>query len=300
MYQERVRIGTLVDGRRGAAYMNQILPHGFESFALTFWQTLDGIDLHHLADEVGEALSNRDTVISCLSVYGNPLGNDEADARTRDAWEQLIEAARLFNCTLVTGFAGRVPDCPVPDSLDRFAQVFMPLAELAADHGVRLAFENCAMGGDWARGTWNIAHNPTAWEMMLDALHMDNVGLEWEPAHQLHALIDPIAQLRKWAGRIFHVHGKDASVHWDVIREYGIGGCRPYAFDRTPGFGDSNWCDIITELRRAGFNGSIDIEGWHDPIYRGEMEMMGQVRALRYLKECRGGDYIPDPIFVNP
>ena len=58
---------------------------------------------------------------------------------------------------------------------------------------------------------------------------------------------------------------------------------------RTPGFGDSDWTRVISELRLAGFTGSIDIEGWHDPVYRDELEMTGQVRALDYLKECRGG-----------
>ena len=61
------------------------------------------------------------------------------------------------------------------------------------------------------------------------------------------------------------------------------------------GFGDSNWADIVTELRKAGFKGSIDIEGWHDPVYKRELEMTGQVHGLNYLKRCRGGDFVPNP-----
>ena len=57
---------------------------------------------------------------------------------------------------------------------------------------------------------------------------------------------------------------------------------------RTPGFGDSNWTDVISELRLAGYHGSIDIEGWHDPVYRDALEMTGQVRALNYLKALPG------------
>ena len=33
----------------------------------------------------------------------------------------------------------------------------------------------------------------------------------------------------------------------------------------------------------------------HDPVYRGELEMTGQLHALRYLKWCRGGDFAPNP-----
>jgi len=53
--------------------------------------------------------------------------------------------------------------------------------------------------------------------------------------------------------------------------------------------------DIITILREAGYQGSIDIEGWHDPVYCDELEMTGQVHALNYLKRCRGGSFVPNP-----
>jgi ParB-like chromosome segregation protein Spo0J len=58
---------------------------------------------------------------------------------------------------------------------------------------------------------------------------------------------------------------------------------------RTPGFGDSDWARITSELRLAGFTGAIDIEGRHDPVYREDLEMTGQVRAVNDLKDCRGG-----------
>ena len=105
-------------------------------------------------------------------------------------------------------------------------------------------------------------------------------------------LIDPIPQLRKWVKKIFHVHGKDATIAWDVIRERGVFSGEPYAWHRTPGFGDSNWADIITILRQGGYRGNIDIEGYHDPVYRGALEWTGQVRGLNYLKDCRGGSFV--------
>jgi sugar phosphate isomerase/epimerase len=296
VYTEKIRIGTLVSGsEHGANYIRQIWPYGFESFSITFWQTLQGADLKKLAREVNEALAGSGAVISCIGVFGNPLGERPIDAESRDAWTKLIDAAHLFGCNLVTGFAGRVVDRPIDESIPRYAEVFGPLAKRAADKGVRLAFENCDMGGDWHRGDWNIAHGPTAWEMMFNAIPSENVGLEWEPCHQMVKLIDPMPQLRKWVGRIFHVHGKDATVLWDVIREHGIHGSKQFAFHRTPGFGDSNWTDIISELRRGGFAGSIDIEGWHDPVYREELEMTGQVHGLNYLKQCRT-TYVLNPV----
>lgn len=291
---ENIRIGTLVQGSVSggpANYIRQILPYGFESFSLTYSGQIGNVDLKKTAEEVKEALGASGAVVSSLGIYGNPL----VDEPTRDGWRQLIDAAGLFGCNIVTGFAGRVVDKPVPESMPRFAEVFSPLAKQAAQKGVRLAFENCEMGGNWQRGNWNIAHNPTAWEMMFNAVPGDNIGLQWEPAHQMCHLIDPLPQLRKYVKRVFHLHGKDASIRWDVIREHGIGGSHPFVFHRTPGFGDCNWTDIISALREGGFAGSIDIEGWHDPVYRGELEMTGQVAGLAYLKRCRGGTFVPNP-----
>ena len=124
------------------------------------------------------------------------------------------------------------------------------------------------MDGNWAAGDWNIAHNPDAWELMFNALPHENIGLEWEPCHQMVYLIDRMPQIRKWASRIFHVHGKDATIRWHIIREHGIYRKASLRLHAHAGFGDSNWTDIISELRLAGYRGAIDIEGWHDPVYR--------------------------------
>jgi len=282
-------------GKDPAGYIRQILPFGFESFQIMFWQTLGGKNLKQLSAEVLEAIGGADVTISSLGVFGNPLETGPTDLETLHAWEQAIDHARLFGADMVCGFTGRLRGKKLDESIPRFREVFGPLAQRAADQGVRIAFENCEMGGSWQSGDWNIAHNPAAWERMFDALPVENVGLEWEPCHQMVALIDPMPQLRKWVKKIFHVHGKDATVHWDVIREFGIHGPKPFAFHRHPGFGDSNWTDILSELRWGGFQGAIDIEGWHDPVYKGDLEMTGQVHALNYLKRCRGGDFVPNP-----
>lgn len=292
-----IRIGTLVGGGAATAdYIRQILPHGFESFQITFWQTIGQTDLARLADEVNDALTGSSAVISSLGIFGNPLMDTPEAELCRKHWADCIDAAPLFGADIVAGFTGRVVGKSIPDSMKRYAEVFKPLARRAADRGVRIAFENCDMGGNWNSGDWNIAHNPSAWELMFNALPDENVGLEWEPCHQMMQLIDPIPQIRKWGKKFFHLHGKDGTVHHHIIREFGIGGAVPYKFHRTPGFGDTNWTDVISELRMIGFKGSIDIEGWHDCVYREDLEMTGQVHALNYLKHCRGGPFVPNPI----
>ena len=292
-----VRIGTMVKANQPdpAAYVRSIIQYGFESIQPFFWQTMGGKDIPRLAAQIREAIGDADVTVSALGMFGNPLEDQPLDRETLEGWKVLIDNAHLFGTNIVTGFTGRIRGKPLPDSLPRYTEVWSELAKRAADKGVKIAFENCAMEGNWATGDWNIAHNPDAWELMFDALPADNIGLEWEPCHQLVYLIDPIPQIRKWTPKIFHVHGKDATVRWDVIREHGIFGKVPFVQMRTPGFGDSDWTRVISELRLAGFKGSITIEGWHDPVYREALEMTGQVRALDYLKQCRGGSRYIQP-----
>lgn len=288
---KQIRIGTLVSANDAVQIIPQIIDYGFESYSLTFWKTCGDLNFQETAKKLNNILERRDIPISSLSIFCNPLMNED-DIKQ---WEKVIDNVHHFNCNLVTGFTGRLEDAPIDESIPKFKKVFTELAKRAESKGVKIAFENCDMGGTWNKGNWNIAHNPTAWEMMFDAVPYDNLGLEWEPCHQMVSLIDPMPQLKEWCGKILHVHGKDATIDWDIINKYGIHGPKEFAWHRTPGFGDSNWTDIISILRLNGYEGCIDIEGDHDPAYRKILEMTGQVRGLNYLKECRGGDYIPNP-----
>jgi sugar phosphate isomerase/epimerase len=284
-----ITIGTMVPISKGPDYVKQILPHGFESFEPNLGEVKD-TNLEEYAKAVVD-LCGDDAKIDCIGIYENPLQNEQA---AKD-WETMIKAAKFFGARVVSGFAGALEDRPVDQSMPKFKEVFGKLAKLAEDNGVKIAFENCDMGGVWNAPRWNIAHSPRAWDMMFNEIAGDTIGLEWEPCHQMYSFIDPIKQLRKYAKRVYHVHGKDATINHDVIEEYGIRSGLPVVYHRTPGFGDSNWADIITILRLNGFNGAIDVEGWHDPVYNGDLEMTGQVYALDYLRSCRGGEYVENP-----
>lgn len=286
-----IRIGTLAGIENAPSYLRQILPHGFESFELTLGRYVPDMDLAETAKQVKDVLGDA-AVVSSLGIYGNPL----MDERTAADWSRTLDLAPLFGAKVVCGFAGALEDRPVDQSMGKFKEVFGPLARKAQDMGLKIAFENCDMGGTWDAPKWNIAHAPRAWEMMFNEVPNEAIGLEWEPCHQMVSFIEPIPQLRKWVGRIHHIHGKDATIEWDRVKTEGIRGGKYCVLHRTPGFGDSNWTDIISILRSAGWQGSIDIEGWHDPVYRDDLEMTGQVHGLNYLKACRGGQFVSNPV----
>ncbi|MCX6998615.1 MAG: sugar phosphate isomerase/epimerase [Kiritimatiellaeota bacterium] len=281
------RIGTLIRAEDGAAAIRRLRPRGFECFAVNFGPRPFDLDLSRLADEVRAALVGSGAVVSALSFYGNPLAPGAAGRVAVRCWRQLIDFAPWFGTDVVAGFAGRVPGASVEDSLPRFQQVFGELAARAADRGVRLAFENCPMQGDWRTGDRNIAFNPAAWERIFAAVPAANLGLEWDPSHTLCQLAEPLPQLRQWMKKIFHIHAKDAEIWRDILRREGLLGPMSVTRHRLPGDGELDWTLVMRALRRGGYRGAVDIEGWHDPVFRGPREEEGQVDALRYLRRCR-------------
>ncbi len=290
-----IKIGTLV----GVDNIDKVIPllveKGFETVSVTFFKSCLQRDLAEVAKRVNDLIGDSGMSVSCVSMFCNPLTDGEVGDESRESIKKMIDAAPLFNTDLVTGFAGRLIDTPLEESVPMFKKVWGEFAKQAEDKGLKLAFENCNMRGNWNIGDWNMAFSSKMWTEMFNAVPANNIGLQWEPCHQMVQLIDPIPQLRKWAKKIFNVHGKDATIAWDVIKEHGILSNEEFVWHRTPGFGDSNWTDIISILRMNGFKGSIDIEGFHDPVYREEMEYTGQVYSMEYLKRCRGGEFVANP-----
>jgi len=294
---QTISVGTMVRSKTCTPeYIKSLIPYGFECFALFWWQNFNDAGPDKLLKPVQDALKGSNAFISTLTPFGNPMEYDELAEIARKNLYTAIDYAEAYNTDLVTAFTGRVRGKSIPDNIERFKEVWAPLAEYAAKKKVRLAFENCPMSGDWNNGDWNIAFNPDCWELMFEAVPAENVGLQWEPCHQMGQMIDPMPQIRKWGHKFFNIHGKDATVRHDIIRKHGTKGKEIIAWHRFPGFGDSNWTDIISELRLVGYKGTIDIEGWHDPIYRDDWEMTGQVHSLNYLKQCRGGEFIANPV----
>jgi len=288
----QIKIGTIIGLWDDAAIISKLAALGFECFAIHCGESAEGFDVPEAFKRLKEAADKTGTEISAAGIYGNPLDPSAGAEKSLVGIRQVMDNAHILGANLFTGFAGRVCGRPVEESMPAYKEVWGELAKRAESLGLRIAFENCPMGGTWRTGGWNIAFNPDAWEMMFNEVNSDSIGLEWEPCHQMCQLIDPIPQLRKWVKKVLHIHGKDATIAWDVLREHGFDSGVPYVWHRTPGFGDSNWADIITILRMGGYQGNIDIEGYHDPVYTGELEWSGQVTGMEYLKRCRGGDII--------
>lgn len=288
---KEIKIGTCIPGVRASKWLPHMLDKGFETFELTFHMSLENTDLKILSEQVKEIIGDRDIKISSIGLYCNPIQYEEH----KKALEYVIDSAKYFGAGIVNTFAGAYEGKPVEESIKKCGEVFRELAKRAADSNIKIGLENCPMGGTYERATCNIAYYPKAWEMIFNEVPYDNLGLEWEPTHQMSQLIDPIAQLKQWVKKVVHIHGKDASVDYDSIKKYGIIGAERFVYHRTPGYGDCNWTDIISILQLGGYDSDICIEGYHDRVYGGEWEFTSQLHALSYLKWCRGGNFTPNP-----
>lgn len=209
-----------------------------------------------------------DIRISCLGAFYmnhmDPATIDECKQVVRDS----ILLAEFLGVPAVAGFAGRVVGKPLEESLPLFAQIWGEHAKFADDHGVRIAFECCPMGEYHTPSMGiNCITGPAMYEKCFNSVASEALGLEWDASHLIPVFADPLLNIRTFGSRIYHVHAKGARVYWDIVRKYGI--WYPNAIEHChPGFGDEDWGQIIKELRRCGYHGDLNIEGWHDTVFR--------------------------------
>jgi sugar phosphate isomerase/epimerase len=114
---------------------------------------------------------------------------------------------------------------------------------------------------------FNMLAQPAMWERLFNETRCENLGIEWDASHLICQLIDPVTNLQKFGPRVFHVHAKDAYINRPLLEVYGI--CHDgVAEHRMPGLGQANWAQIVHTLLRVGYDSDLNIEGWHDPVYR--------------------------------
>jgi sugar phosphate isomerase/epimerase len=226
-----------------------------------------------------QAKENNMRISAIGALYKNPLDPKQTEF-ARATFLRAIEVAERIGVKTVCGFAGAVIEMEVNPKgqnpvykpfelfLPRLLEFWEPLAQIAADKGVRIAFENCPMAPyHMPIMGFNMLAQPAMWERLFNETKYENLGIEWDASHLICQFIDPVTNIHKFGSRIFHVHAKDAYINRHLLEVYGI--CHPgVAEHRMPGLGQSNWAEIIHALLRAGYDSDLNIEGWHDPVYR--------------------------------
>ena len=228
-----------------------------------------------LADDgaaVRALLSDTGLKISSLGNYGSFNRNNTPETYS-ESMIQAIHAAALLEvdvvCTL-TGFPeqGKTKMATIREDLP---PVIGPLAQEAAKHGVKIAFENW-----FATNLQQLEH----FQAVTEVLPMDNVGFNFDPSHLAWQGIDYVAAVVEFEDRIFHTHAKDVAIRQDRLRRIGVleGDWWRYVI---PGFGTIGWAEYIHMLRQVGYDGVLSIEH-EDSAFPVEE---GFAKGLQYLSQ---------------
>ena len=140
--------------------------------------------------------------------------------------------------------------------IDRAAEDFAELGDLAAKHGVRVGFEALA----WGR---HIDDHRDAWEVVRRADHA-NIGLILDSFHTLGRGIDPNTIRRIPGDKIFFVQLADApAIPMDLLYW-------SRHFRNMPGEGDLDVTGFMQAVMATGYAGPISLEIFNDQ-FRGGM-----------------------------
>jgi sugar phosphate isomerase/epimerase len=178
--------------------------------------------------------------------------------------EILLRAARRSGVPLVSTFTGRDPSLTLEQNLERSGDVLRRIADLAEQHEVDVAFENCPMFHVWP---WvhNIAVSPAMWRAIFEVVPSPRLGLNFDPSHLVWQGIDYLGALGAFRDRIKIVQAKDTEVLDEVQRDEGMLSLRWWRH-RIPGEGSIDWQAFVARLREVGYDAVLSIEH-EDPLY---------------------------------
>jgi sugar phosphate isomerase/epimerase len=223
---------------------------------------------------------------------GDPQG-----VRQRAAEEMMAtaRAAQKLGASVLAGFTGSPirtwvagyppPASAVDEAFRDVARNWQPILDACQECGLKFACE--VRPGQAAFDLYSA-------ERLLDALHgRDEFGFLFDPAHLHWQGVDPVEFLRRFAGRVYHVHVNDAAVTLDG-RSGLLGSYLPYGdprrgwSPRAPGRGGVDWEAVVRGLNEVGYDGPLSVE-WQDP---GMDRMHGAEEACAFVQRL---DFPPPP-----
>jgi sugar phosphate isomerase/epimerase len=294
----------------------------------------DGLELATWGDhlEVDRALADREYLLErrqlldrhdlgCWAISAHLVGQavcDPIDARHRailppEVWgdgepegvrhraaQRVADTARVaaaLGVQVVTGFTGSpiwhmLYSFPPNDRADiergyeAFAERWHPILDVYDAEGVRFALE--------VHPT-EIAYDFVTTRKTLEAIdRRESFGLNFDPSHLAHQLLDGSAFVEEFADRIYHVHIKDAKMLLNGRRSI-LGSHldfgereRGWTFV-SPGHGDVDFEALFRSLNRIHYQGPFSVE-WEDSAMDREW---GAQDALQFVRRA---DFAPSSL----
>jgi sugar phosphate isomerase/epimerase len=264
--------------------------NGCETLEICAWPTgkaerryagvthVDVVDLDKAkARDVLDLLDRYQLGISSLAYYPNPLHPDPQHRQAViDHLKQVITAAELLGVEIVGTFVGRDKNKTLEENWGMFEQVWPSIVKFAADHGVKIAIENCPMifsNDEWPGGH-NLAYSPAIWRRMFEIIPDENFGLNFDPSHLVWLFIDYVRAVYEFKERVFHVHAKDLRIDYEGLYQNGVMSLgMGWQIPRIPGLGDVNWSAFISALYGAGYDYVVSVEH-EDRAFEGSEELV--------------------------
>jgi sugar phosphate isomerase/epimerase len=252
--------------------------NGFSMLEVACWPRADGqtrryagvshIDCAALTDDSAEELvgelAQRGIEISALGYYPNPLSPDlDHRAEVLAHLRTVVAAAEKLGVPVVNTFIGNDKSRPLHENFVEFEKVWPDVVRHAADHGVKIAIENCPMifsGDEWPGGN-NLMYAPATWREVFGALDGDTLGLNLDPSHLVWQMIDYERVVSEFSERIYHVHAKDMEIDRDGLYDHGVLSAGiGWQVPRLPGLGEIRWDRFISALYRTGYDYAVVVE----------------------------------------
>ena len=249
--------------------------NGFDSISITLPIGQKFLDLDDIVSHPGkykDMISETKVVVSAIGFYGNPISLDENKRKQHiKHFEKVFDVAYALELPVVTGWVGKVENGDIEDNVREIKNVWPSLLRKAEDYNIKVAIENCP---------GNIMYRPDIWRRVFDELGSEYLGLEFDPSHLICQFIDPSSALDEFGDRVYHVHAKDAEINWRIVSTYGITYKR-WCPHRLPGYGDYDWFEFFTLLKKHGYDYAISIEH-EDPYFKDFKE--GVLTAKKFLR----------------
>ena len=161
---------------------------------------------------------------------------------------------------------------------EQFAERFTPILDKFQEYGVRFAIEIHPN---------SFVYDTLTAERALELVdYHPALGYNLDPANVMYLGVSVELLIDRLKDRIYHVHAKDAQM---VKQNMPLGGAlmqgdmrrldRSFRF-RIPGWGQTNWKDVITELSMVGYNGVLSYE--HEDVTMSRMD--GVEKTAAFLK----------------
>ncbi len=248
------------------------------------------LDSDTYASEILDLSKKANIDISALAFYPNTLDPD-LNKRSENVKHliKVIKASAKLNVNLVTTFIGRDQSLNFEDNLLEVKKVWPSILDEAKEQNVKVAIENCPMlfsKEQWPGGQ-NLMTSPRNWQVILDLLNSDYLGINYDPSHFIWQMMDYIKPIYEFKDKIFHVHFKDIKILKDKLDNVGIM-AYPLEFmsPKLPGLGDVDWGKFVSALNDIRYDGYACIEV-EDRAFEGSREKIIDSLELsrRYMNQ---------------